>query len=86
MKKRASSTSSVFGTFPLPSGLEDEFKVLFLSAAVESYCLTSSFPLTFKSFLPKEKPAASLTASELESFPIVIAGYSCKRERQEKKN
>lgn len=69
----------------MPSGLEDEFKVLFLSAAVESYCLTSSFSQTFKSLLPKEKPAASLTASELESFPIVIAGYSCKREDRKKR-
>ena len=85
MKKRASSTSSVFGIFSLPSRLKDEFKVLFLSAAVESYCLTS-FPQTFKLLLPKEKPAASLTASELESFPIVVAGYSCKSERKEKKN
>ena len=70
----------------MPSVLEDDFKVLFLSAAVESYCLTSSFPPTFKSLLPREKPAASLTASELESFLIVIAGYSCKRERHEKEN
>jgi hypothetical protein len=86
VKIRASSTLSVFRTVPLPSGLEDEIEILFLSAAVESYSLTSSFPLTFMSLLPREQPATSLTAPVLESFPILIAGYSCKKKRHGKKN